>query len=179
MVLSAHLCSFQEHWLHVHCGQTLNLCYVDPSTFLLKDNRRIAVTVAGVTLSARGQGLEGVWCVSGSDSCLCPTLSVQACSCVWTGTHSIIADTWAFAGEWGDDCVYKEVNTHCFGYDLLISYAGKLCCHRFFSLDRIKPKVDRIFDSLTLTSPRDSWWWIFSEVNTFSECITFMFGFCI
>lgn len=180
MVLSVRLCSFQEHWLHVHCGQTLNLCYVDPSAFLLKDNSRLRWQEWRAQ-SARGQGLEGVWCAS--DSCLCPTVSVsvQACSCVWPGTHSIIADTWAFAGEWGDDCVYKEANTHCFGYDFLISYTGRTLLPenlRFFSPDRIKHKGDQMIDSLTVTSIWDSWWWIFSPfLNVSHSCLGSAFSF--
>lgn len=85
--LSARLCSIQEHWLHLHCGQTLNLCYVRPCTFLLEDNRRIVVTVAGVTRSVcRTTGVGGhlVWvCV-----CVCVSIQLYVFICLSLCLHS-------------------------------------------------------------------------------------------
>lgn len=79
-----------------------------------------------LVLSARGQGLEGVWCFV----CVCLRKRVilspshfflyPACSCICPFIRAV---TLVFAIEWDHDCVYKEVNTHCFGYDWRIS-----CC---------------------------------------------------
>lgn len=126
--LLARLCSIQEQWLHLHCGQTLNLCYVRPSTFLLEDNRRIVVTVAAVTRSVcrrTGVGESLVCarekerdfmsvqlCVFLSPSMLVPTLDLTP-----TPSKQTLE---CLPFKWGN--VYQEINSHCFGYDWLISY---------------------------------------------------------
>lgn len=128
-VLSTLLCSIQERWLHLHCGQTLHLCYVRPSTFLLEDNRRIVVPVAGrLGVSAGGQGLvafgvddECLWVIVCLTNCMCfsgnlwwkPTLSKHTCECS--------------PSEWHDD-----VTRHLPGNYPTVFYR-KHCC-KWFSL---------------------------------------------
>lgn len=116
VALSVRLCSIQEHWLHLRCGQTLNLCYVCPSTFLLEDNRRIAVTVAGVTRSVyrrtRVGGLSVHVFVCEKESnvvCIqlrvffCPSMTVSMFILTSTLLEQILE---CFAVEWGNDSVF-------------------------------------------------------------------------
>lgn len=85
--LSARLCSIHEGWLRLYCGQTLHSFYVDPSTFLLGDNRWIVVSVCvpvhvGAHLRKKvGLCLFNCMCFS-VHLCLTPTLSKQTLECL-------------------------------------------------------------------------------------------------